>query len=127
MVKGVLDGIIPFLERTLDVRAARHKVIASNIANEETPGYRARDVDFEKELNSSINRPSLRPAVTHRGHISGSMSLSSDVRVVVSDDRKPGLDRNTESLEKEMVSLKKDQIITKGLSGHKREDKNKKQ
>ncbi len=105
MIKGVLGGIIPFLERTLDVRAARHEVISSNIANEETPGYRARDVDFEKELKSSMNRSSLRPVVTHAGHISGSLPLSSDVRIVVSDDRKAGLDGNTVSLEKEMVKV----------------------
>ncbi len=36
----------------LDVRAAQHRVISSNIANEETPGYRAKEVHFKDTLAS---------------------------------------------------------------------------
>ncbi len=38
------------LSRFLDVNVARHKLIASNLANVDTPGYRTRDLDFRAEL-----------------------------------------------------------------------------
>jgi flagellar basal-body rod protein FlgB len=38
------------LSRFLDVNVARHKMIASNLANIDTPGYRTRDLDFHAEL-----------------------------------------------------------------------------
>ncbi len=38
------------LSRFLDVNVARHKLIAANLANIDTPGYRTRDLDFRAEL-----------------------------------------------------------------------------
>ena len=40
----------PMLERFLDLAAQRQTLIASNIANVDTPGYRTLDVDFSREL-----------------------------------------------------------------------------
>ncbi len=45
------------LERYLDLLAARQRITASNIANAETPGYRAREVDFQAELRSYLAAP----------------------------------------------------------------------
>jgi flagellar basal-body rod protein FlgB len=42
--------LIEALSRYLDVTAARHKLIAANLANVDTPGYRAQDLDFRAEL-----------------------------------------------------------------------------
>jgi flagellar basal-body rod protein FlgB len=44
------DSMVEALSRFLDVNVARHKLIASNLANIDTPGYRARDLDFRAEL-----------------------------------------------------------------------------
>ncbi len=66
------------LERGLDGAHRRQRVIAQNLANIETPGYRAKSVDFEDQLAEAINgqraqrasgeRPSLqcRPTVGFR-------------------------------------------------------------
>jgi flagellar basal-body rod protein FlgB len=40
------------LERYMDLLAARQKLVAANIANIDTPGYRTRDVDFQFEYVS---------------------------------------------------------------------------
>jgi flagellar basal-body rod protein FlgB len=42
--------MIEALSRFLDVDVARHKLITSNLANIDTPGYRTRDLDFRAEL-----------------------------------------------------------------------------
>jgi flagellar basal-body rod protein FlgB len=46
----MLNGIASRLERYMDLLAARQKVVASNIANADTPGYRTQDVDFQREF-----------------------------------------------------------------------------
>lgn len=43
------------LENYLDLLSARQKLVASNIANADTPGYRTRDVDFQFEFLSRID------------------------------------------------------------------------
>lgn len=39
---------------TLKLRAERTRILASNIANENTPGYQARDVDFAASLREAV-------------------------------------------------------------------------
>lgn len=41
------------LERYMDLLSARQKLVASNIANADTPGYRTRDIDFQSEFQSA--------------------------------------------------------------------------
>jgi flagellar basal-body rod protein FlgB len=41
------------LELSMRVRGARHEMLSSNIANADTPGYRARDIDFQKLMQSA--------------------------------------------------------------------------
>src|SRR4030065_2411082 len=49
-MKSIFNSTINLLENTLDLRASRHRLLQSNIANQETPGYRAKDINFEQEL-----------------------------------------------------------------------------
>jgi len=48
----VVDGITNQLERYLDLLSARQKLVASNIANADTPGYTTKDIDFQFEFMS---------------------------------------------------------------------------
>ncbi len=48
------------LETYLRLAATREKVISSNMANIDTPGYRTRDINFESELNNAISVASFR-------------------------------------------------------------------
>jgi flagellar basal-body rod protein FlgB len=43
-----------FVERFLDLAAYRQTLVASNIANVDTPGYHTRDIDFRQELQKAI-------------------------------------------------------------------------
>jgi len=55
----MLDRIAGQLERYLDLLSARQKLVASNIANADTPGYHTQDIDFQAEFSSAIGRPPL--------------------------------------------------------------------
>ncbi|MGO9016527.1 MAG: flagellar basal body rod protein FlgB [Dissulfurispiraceae bacterium] len=47
------DSIHMILEHMLDVAAFRNKVLTSNIANADTPGYKAKDISFQKEMEKA--------------------------------------------------------------------------
>src|SRR5438309_11209630 len=51
----MLDGMSSNLARYLDLLSTRQKVVASNIANADTPGYRTQDVDFQSALQSAAS------------------------------------------------------------------------
>lgn len=62
--------------KALDLRAQRHQILASNIANADTPQYKARDFDFsaamERALGGSAVGGGLSMTTTARGHLPGS-------------------------------------------------------
>jgi flagellar basal-body rod protein FlgB len=49
-----LDTSLQFHVEALNLRALRQQVLASNIANADTPGYKARDIDFRKSLDDAL-------------------------------------------------------------------------
>jgi flagellar basal-body rod protein FlgB len=51
----MVDLIGSSIEKYMDVLSARQKVIASNIANADTPGYKTQDIDFQSEFQSAMN------------------------------------------------------------------------
>jgi flagellar basal-body rod protein FlgB len=50
----MLSRLSDTLERYMDLLSARQKVVASNIANADTPGYKTRDIDFRSEFRSAL-------------------------------------------------------------------------
>lgn len=50
----MLDRIGGQLERYMDLLSVRQKLVASNIANADTPGFHTRDIDFQAEFQSAI-------------------------------------------------------------------------
>lgn len=50
----MLDPVGGSLEKYMDLLSARQKLIASNIANVDTPGYKTRDLDFQAEFENAL-------------------------------------------------------------------------
>jgi len=51
---GVVDRITNQIEHYMDLLSARQKLVASNIANVDTPGYKTKDIDFQFEFMSQL-------------------------------------------------------------------------
>ncbi|EJM95443.1 flagellar basal body rod protein FlgB [Herbaspirillum sp. YR522] len=71
-----LDDYFRFNEMALNLRAQRQQVLASNIANADTPNYKARDINFADTLknamdNKSTGLPPLTLARTAALHVAG--------------------------------------------------------
>jgi flagellar basal-body rod protein FlgB len=50
-----LDREIGFMEQGLKLRSQRQQVLATNIANADTPNYKAQDIDFNQALKSALS------------------------------------------------------------------------
>jgi flagellar basal-body rod protein FlgB len=98
----MLGSSINILEKILDVAAFRHRVLASNIANADTPGYKARDISFQKELNRAIKASSVE-----RGASSGKQ----DYEIFEVVTTMPNRDGNTVNLNIEMAKITENSLI----------------
>ena len=105
----IFDRTMRLLERTLDLRSAKQRVIASNLANEETPGYRASELNFMDQLQSARKgRLPIVLAATQSGHFGahgrqGIQAVTGKLSEVPAGDLP--LDANSVNLELEMAKL----------------------
>ena len=60
----MLDPLSNHLEQYMTLLSVRQKLVASNIANADTPDYHTKDIDFEAEFRQSLSTPDAAPAVT---------------------------------------------------------------
>ncbi len=104
----IFDRTLRLIERTLDLRGQRHQVIASNIANEETPHFRAKEMQFQEALsNAHRGRPGVMLVSTHARHMGLTGDAMARVAGRVNELAAPDvpLDANTVNLEYEMAKL----------------------
>lgn len=69
-----LEQSIAVLSQGLNLRTTRHQVLASNIANADTPGYKARDFQFETAMKNAMagrTEGAVDVARTSSGHLAG--------------------------------------------------------
>ncbi len=81
-------------EQALKLRAKRAEVLAGNIANVDTPGYKARDFDFQTVLRNEIGS-SQRVRSTHPRHIKVDTGVISPSQMGYRVPSQPSLDGNT--------------------------------
>ena len=69
----LFDRQIQFHQTALNLQAHRQQLIASNIANADTPNYKAKDVDFRAALQGALQAATstVPLATTQSGHIQG--------------------------------------------------------
>lgn len=105
---GIFSEInIPGLNHALDVASKKNEVISKNIANVDTPGYKAKDIDFRKtmqEFFSGGDNISLK--VTNQNHIPSSNNVF-DLDSAVYEQNNPSLrnDGNDVNLDYEMSQM----------------------
>jgi len=100
----LFDPTIQFLQKVADYRVARQEVVASNVANTETPGYISREVPFEAYLSRAESGTSAGPRATHPRHIGGPAGGSGPISPPVeSEGDAVRVDGNNVVLEKEMT------------------------
>jgi flagellar basal-body rod protein FlgB len=60
----MLDPLSGKLDQYMTLLSVRQRLVASNIANADTPDYQTKDIDFEAEFRHSMTQPNSTPNVT---------------------------------------------------------------
>lgn len=115
-MSGIYDSTTDALAASVNMRLLRHNVTSSNIANAETPGYKAKKVDFEQALGRAIDHEGLgKMHVEHPDHYLVGGGAISRARADVYDNPDANVtnDGNTVDLEREMANLAENSIMYK--------------
>ncbi|WP_249979040.1 flagellar basal body rod protein FlgB [Vreelandella olivaria] len=111
-----LESAFNFHQQALSLRQARHEVLAANIANADTPNYKARDINFASELKKAVNNGQAESgksggvalARTSERHLAGQgpawrSASSTDLLYRIPDQ--PSLDGNTVDMDRERTQF----------------------
>jgi flagellar basal-body rod protein FlgB len=110
MINGLFDQAIDRLTRGLEYTSRRHEVLARNVANLETPGYRAQDVSFEDFLKPQ------RPAVADAPQLQlASAPGTPSPRLVYAGDGPARDDGNDVNLDRQMARIAQNTLFNHTL------------
>ena len=97
------DSALGIHEDALKFRARRAEVLANNIANADTPNYKAQDVDFRTVLEGTATGSSLSLQRTDGGHQSEFLSPDAAADLMFRIPNQPSVDGNTVETQEEMA------------------------
>lgn len=97
-----IDKVLGIHDDALKLRAYRTNLLASNMANADTPGYKARDIDFQTALQGEDDR--LAMYRTHPRHLEGGGEKGMP-QVLYRVPHQPSLDGNTVDPELEKTAF----------------------
>jgi flagellar basal-body rod protein FlgB len=105
-----------FNEAALKLRTRRQEILANNLANSDTPGFKARDIDFAKTLEDELtgktrNSSSITLAITHQAHIAIKPSKE-DPGLLYRIPSQPSMDGNTVDGDLELSQFTKNSVFT---------------
>ena len=102
-----INAYLDFHAQALALRSSRNEVLASNIANAATPNFKARDLDFDKEIRHHIKAGPLR--TTDDQHLPTMVNPVRD-RMLFRDPINPSMDGNTVEMAVEQMEFSENVI-----------------
>ena len=110
---GFFGGTISVLQKSLNVRSAQHQVLSSNVANADTPNYKAFEVAVDEELRKlETGKPRIQLARTQSSHLP--VGRAEADRLTLKNSPAPALslraDGNTVDLDRSMGELSENTI-----------------
>jgi flagellar basal-body rod protein FlgB len=101
-----LTDPLDFQAQALTLRAERQRLIASNIANADTPDYLARDMDFAQALREATgNAAAGRMAATQAGHLQQATGVTAQTNLLYALPSQSNLDGNSVDMDRERASF----------------------
>jgi len=102
-----IDDALRFNQTALTLRASRQELIASNIANADTPNYKAKDIDFASALQGALagSASRLQMATTAGGHLNAGNNGVLGAPVMYRAAVQPSADGNTVDMDVERAQF----------------------
>ena len=113
---GLFRDTISLLERSLNIRSLQHRVLSSNIANMDTPNYKAVELAVAEEINGSQDSaPSIQLVQTQPGHLPLKHDLTDHLKLKAAKPPEFSLrgDGNTVDLDRTMGKLAENTLLYK--------------
>lgn len=114
MINQIGDAL-GFHQKALALRAYRQEVLASNIANADTPHYKARDIDFKASLQSALGGAhgmsgQIGLSRTSAGHLPAAGSAPAGARLLYRTESQSSVDGNTVDMDVERAAFAENAI-----------------
>jgi flagellar basal-body rod protein FlgB len=109
------------LRNAMNIRGHRQELLASNIANADTPHFKARDVDFKSALQTALGASSgtsvdaVTLARTQAGHLPGTNDLPYGGAVKYRAEYQGAVDGNTVNMDVERASMAENSLQLEAL------------
>ena len=111
-----IDHLLGSLKRGLDAAVIRHELIADNVSNITTPGYRRKDLDFKVMLKTGINQ-GMPAARTHKRHFDFANIMTEPAsRIVYPNNTDVKQDGNNVDLDREIVNMANNNVYYNSLT-----------
>ena len=106
------DPIIGALNTSLNLRLANQNVISSNIANADTPGYKAKAMEFESAFREALGTGGkIKLEAGEAGHVSHNETDPVNPEIYEDPNGVESLDGNTVDRSQEMARMAENQLI----------------
>lgn len=107
-----LDRQLEIHQSALNLQAQRQQLLASNIANADTPNYKARDIDFREALKGAVGgrMGPLALSTTRPGHLGGDSSNPLDGLAKYRTEFQSSVDGNTVNMDVERAAFAENAI-----------------
>lgn len=107
MTTTAIDRQLGFQQTALNVRAARQELIAANIANADTPHFKARDIDFREALMGALNgkQNPLALNMTSSRHLEAKAGGALDQSLRYRTESQSAVDGNTVDMDVERAAF----------------------
>lgn len=104
--------------KALNASWKRNEVLANNIANANTPGYKRSDVKFQEILKNSLQRSTIQGAKTHQGHMDIGGKDVSDINheVTTTEGYRTRRDGSNVDIDVEMGEVTKNNLYYEAVS-----------
>ena len=117
--QGLFKGTFQLLGRAMDLRSTKHTVVMSNIANMDTPNYKAFDLMVEEELEKAKGfGNAAKIERTHQRHLSGRHAGPGHVMPTLDKTPQASLrrDGNTVDMDREMAKLAENNLMYNAMA-----------
>ncbi len=116
----LFDNLHVGLGKVLDLRSQQSAMTAGNIANTDTPNYKAKFIPFDELLKTTMGTDDMAMSRTRTAHLESMQGTADDPAIEEIEAPPWALDGNSVSLEREMVRLKSNALqystITRGIT-----------
>lgn len=102
---GRIDDEIGFMSKALNLHAHRQQLLAGNIANADTPNYKAVDIDFSKALQTATSGTTVGLNTTAPGHLQPLNSNPLGAKTLYRQASQPSIDGNTVDMDVERTQF----------------------